>query len=307
MDPSSALEERLVRIHAAMAPVAWAREAWRASGDDRPWARAAFQSRLAQRIGAGEHRPARAYTRAFLRALMEDLEGAKCEIDDALLEMYLEFANAAPEDSALSHVTHSVSGVDLCFRLSKQLFPVGLATWPAGFFIAEWALGTDAGRAAVQGKRVLELGAGVGVAGIAIARLGSASSVAMSDFLPSVLDNLHVNAALNSCEQSTRVLCLDWDSAACCYPECDVALAADCVYDPDLAASLSKALAGVFAAGAKEAYVCNTVREPATLASFDSSLAKNGLKREDVMPSDPVPPLFLYDRPQLILWKITRS
>jgi predicted nicotinamide N-methyase len=63
--------------------------------------------------------------------------------------------------------------------------------------------------------RILELGAGTGLVGLALAlysqRLGIAAQVALTDYHPDVLSNLHFNASLNALtEPSTLVRRLDW-------------------------------------------------------------------------------------------------
>lgn len=98
--------------------------------------------------------PAPSYTRAFLRALIADVEGAGAEVAEELYSRYVELCVAPGSDSAaptaaLAHctLTHhgsarsTVPAPDaLPLRLSRALNPVGLTTWPAGYFLTELLL-----------------------------------------------------------------------------------------------------------------------------------------------------------------------
>ena len=80
------------------------------------------------------------------------------------------------------------------FRLSQQLNPVGLATWPAGFMLTELALYRPE---IFENKRILKLGAGVGITRIAVAKWMTVEKLVMTDYLGSVLDNLSHNVEIS--------------------------------------------------------------------------------------------------------------
>lgn len=84
---------------------------------------------------------------------------------------------------------------------------VGFALWPAALPFARWVV---AHRASLLGggARVLEIGAGVGLTGIAAALAApkGSPSVWLTDFNPRVLDNLTRNAALNDPSLHSPVL-----------------------------------------------------------------------------------------------------
>jgi predicted nicotinamide N-methyase len=93
---------------------------------------------------------------------------------------------------------------------------VGYRLWGAALVAASRvaAMG-DAG--ALRGKRVLEIGAGLGLLGLLAARSRfGASCVCLSDFQGRIVDNLAYNAALNSVGQvaECRAACLDWLAVA---------------------------------------------------------------------------------------------
>jgi hypothetical protein len=118
---------------------------------------------------------------------------------------------------------------------------------------------------------------------------------------------------------------LDWedtdssDSETTRTLECDAVVAADCVYDPGLAESLAKMLKRVLdqnnghdGSGGHQAFgvVANTVRQPETIAAFQTSLRAHGLAWSELMADGgdvgDVPQIFPHARPaHSILWKIT--
>ena len=49
----------------------------------------------------------------------------------------------------------------------------------------------------VDGKVILELGAGVGITGIALAKWTSIKHVLMTDYLENVIDNIHHNIEIS--------------------------------------------------------------------------------------------------------------
>lgn len=126
----------------------------------------------------------------------------------------------------------------------------------------------------VCGQRVLELGCGVGLVGLACAAAG-ASFVTLTDFAPTVLTacqrNIHCNAAANggalhhAVASRMRTVRLDWAAARDALPDMlfdsefvpfDVVVAADVCYDPNHPAQLLGALhvlgrCGLLADGAK--------------------------------------------------------
>nr|XP_061805334.1 putative protein N-methyltransferase FAM86B1 [Nerophis lumbriciformis] len=116
----------------------------------------------------------------------------------------------------------------------------GLVTWEAALYLAEWALDHPH---AFNSRKVLELGSGAGLTGIALCRSCAPLSYIFSDCHPSVLRRLRDNLNLNGLNETncTRteitVEELDWtdvtkerlnDISA------DVLIAADVVYDPEV-------------------------------------------------------------------------
>ena len=71
---------------------------------------------------------------------------------------------------------------------------VGRILWPSATILSRWLIKNSE---ILRGKRVLEIGAGVGLVGIVSASLG-AQSVTLSDYSDNLLSNLSMNIELNS-------------------------------------------------------------------------------------------------------------
>ncbi|CAJ1441195.1 unnamed protein product [Effrenium voratum] len=94
----------------------------------------------------------------------------------------------------------------------------------------------------VEGRRVLELGSGLGLLGLACARLGAAS-VVLTDYDEALLTACRRSVALNSMEDLVSVQALDWQDVASGgplpeLPPVDLILGADIIYDASHAVSV---------------------------------------------------------------------
>ena len=119
---------------------------------------------------------------------------------------------------------------------------IGGKLWDAALALVAHVGSTRGTDECVHGKRVLELGSGVGAVGIG-ARLFGASRVVLTD-IEDVVPLLEANIELNHVEHVTAVA-LDWfqDVPSAVLDESfDLILASDVVYDPDLHAPLLKTL-----------------------------------------------------------------
>lgn len=114
-----------------------------------------------------------------------------------------------------------------------ERFPYWADIWTSSLELARWCLEDGD----VKGKRVLELGCGLGLAGIAAAKAGAI--VTLSDYEHAALDFARYNAQKNLSEEiaasNIRFLRLDWRSerqSLLPAPEkFDMIIAADVVYE----------------------------------------------------------------------------
>ena len=166
---------------------------------------------------------------------------------------------ASNEDSAtalfeLANATHVVFGVgghDLTIQQDPAVVGTGGCVWETSYLMAQWLRPQLVARQAAHGRqRLLEVGAGCGLLGIAAAHMGC--EVLLTE-QASAMANLHANVEANPPPGSNggggtaRALELSWTSAA------DVAAAAasgpwdvltgtDVVYKAELVAPLLDAL-----------------------------------------------------------------
>jgi predicted nicotinamide N-methyase len=126
-------------------------------------------------------------------------------------------------------------------------FPYGLMLWPSALGLAE-ALATDeAAKSAVAGRRVLELGCGVGLAGLAARALGGAESVTQTDYQPDALALAAHNARANEVVGVT-VRPGDWRV----FPDLgrfDLVIGSDVLYERSLHSTLADLLPRLIAPG----------------------------------------------------------
>lgn len=111
--------------------------------------------------------------------------------------------------------------VELDFQQIEQLWqklPFWAFAWAGGNALVRWIL---ANPESVRGRRVLDFGCGSGLVGVAAA-LAGAAEVWCADLDPNALLAVKENARLNQ----VSVQCVDGE-----WPEVDVLLAADVLYD----------------------------------------------------------------------------
>ena len=123
----------------------------------------------------------------------------------------------------------------------RRRLGIGGKLWDAALAVTAASSGARGTDGRVHGKRVLELGSGVGAVGIG-ARLFGASRVVLTD-IEDVVPLLEANIELNHVENVTAVA-LDWFQAvpSAILDESFDLVGADVAYDPDLHAPLLKTL-----------------------------------------------------------------
>lgn len=102
------------------------------------------------------------------------------------------------------------------------------------------------------GDAVVELGAGLGLPGIAAAITGRPSTVWMTDHDPAAVALAQLSAAANGVEDVCEAHTLDWFDAEA-WPErsFDVAIAADVIYEPQACAPIARVLARILRPGGR--------------------------------------------------------
>jgi hypothetical protein len=170
-----------------------------------------------------------------------------------------------------------------------RLGTTGLRTWEACLRFVEFLCSGSNVLDSLKGENtlVIELGAGCGLLGLAVASLVPGATIRITDGDAHVLSRLRKNLALNSFDSGTDVAIaeLDWSS-----PRPFIAslgsqtfkkvalLAADVTYDPASLPFLVSALAALLAL-AKDAkgYLAATIRNSETWRVFLGLLAEHGL------------------------------
>jgi predicted nicotinamide N-methyase len=257
----------------------------------------AQQEQLVTLLGAATpFPPSRAYRRAFLKTLLARCE-ARCAdsrgdgggVDERLYELvaaafgesdaeehlcykiYLFQCRGAPLRGSLpvspraalerAGVVLPLGWVPVVLQETPQVISqgtTGLCTWPAAMWLAEW-IGEHA--ALFAGRRVLELGAGVGLASLALAAVTEAASLVLSDCNGQVLKSLESNLLLNGLTPraagsaasghsslatgEVELVELDWRDATPADIACigaEIVIAADVVYDADIIPHLVKVI-----------------------------------------------------------------
>ncbi|KAJ7110321.1 hypothetical protein C8R43DRAFT_1139336 [Mycena crocata] len=289
--------------------------------------------------------PSKQYQKSFWKWVIDDLEkklrsdpDSEFEVDSRIYDYYLGLLNSsvrpggAPElvgqiPPAQSYITHfwrsnnsllPGASVDLdTFHTTTLLESrtiietgtTGMRTWLASLILAQYLIFNPD---LVYGKRILELGSGIGFLGSIVASLqllehqGRApdatmpGTVWMSDINDTVLsrcrDNVQLPCNLSSAHPDVKCCFLDWSAAL--DPEDaipltsllndeldpDLILGADIVFDPDLIPGLVAVLQLALRPSPRlrSAIIALTVRNPDTMRKFIDAVHNNGLVSETI-------------------------
>ena len=82
----------------------------------------------------------------------------------------------------------------------------GLKLWDAGIVLSRYIILNSE---LFKNKTILELGSGVGIAGITASKWTDCSSVTMSDYHKGIIENINKNCAKNECK-NIKSLVFDW-------------------------------------------------------------------------------------------------
>ena len=145
--------------------------------------------------------PTRTHTRAHAYAgLVEHVERAGEEVHDELAERHAKlWQSDASEEEDLCYKTYWVAADVPITLLETRAFlshgTTGLTSWEAAKFMTEYILNQST---LFKGKRVLELGCGVGLVAAALVKLARPQCVICTDASPLVLSLLERNLSLNN-------------------------------------------------------------------------------------------------------------
>lgn len=120
--------------------------------------------------------------------------------------------------------------------------PLWAFAWPGGQALARHILDKPG---VVRGRRIVDIGAGSGIAAIAAAKAG-AGQVLAADVDPAAIEVILVNAALNGVAVNVTT-----DDVLGDPPPADLYLVADLVYDPELATRVAAFLEAARRSGAE--------------------------------------------------------
>uniref|UniRef100_A0ACB8FKC8 Uncharacterized protein n=1 Tax=Sphaerodactylus townsendi TaxID=933632 RepID=A0ACB8FKC8_9SAUR len=265
------------------------------------------------------------YRRHFLSELIKQHECTAAEPLDELYETLGDVLNS--EASAHCYKSFILpSGDAVTVRENVAIISqgtTGLVTWDAGLYLAEWALEHPF---VFTNRRILELGSGTGLTGIAICRTCHPKAYIFSDYHQRVLEELSENIRLNGfflqceCYSLGRAKCrcheaelaelhgpcvtvaeLDWNLGTkeqLAEFRAEVVVAADVIYDPNvtksLVAILQRLLTCTDAENLPEIYIASTCRNPDTYCHFQRTLEDVGIRWE-VVPG-PQKNFFPYNR-----------
>ncbi|KAK9393295.1 protein-lysine N-methyltransferase EEF2KMT-like [Crotalus adamanteus] len=252
--------------------------------------------------------PSVQYRRRFLSELIKKHESTCAEPLDQLYEALGDVLKT--EETTHCYKNYLLpSGDAITLRENVAIVSqgtTGLVTWDAGLYLAEWALENSE---VFRSRRILELGSGIGLTGIAICKACHPREYIFSDHHGGVLQQLSENIQLNglalqpdSCSHRAKESCnhqdnldddleddqvrtsvkeLDWNLVSkdeLAKLQADVILAADVVYDPEV----SQHLIGVLQKVPRDrrnretpdVYIAFNIRNPDTYRDFQMQLDK---------------------------------
>jgi hypothetical protein len=200
--------------------------------------------------------------RRFLRLLFDEVDRcSRTDVSPELTEAALIRRISTVEEQPFAFIR--LDGTSL--RCSVQTSNVGMRLWEAGVALYD-ALTTPGTliRSACEGKRVLEIGSGVGLLCTAL-RAAHVSGAILTELSGPVLSNLDYNVNLNRCEDFIACRPLDVEDTAAVravsstWPA-DVVLAADVCYEPSLVRSMVQAFAELIGSSVRRGFMLVTRR-----------------------------------------------
>lgn len=238
-----------------------------------------------------------AYQKNFIKNIIDTLQKQNTEIHDSIYEAFGQLVSLVESSTCYKHFELNggkfVTLHENCNIISEGT--TGLCSWQASVALADWCINNYR---IFKDKTVLELGAGVGLTGIAIALKCSPKKIALTDCHSQVLNFLCENVLKNLNDKNTsintsgklllkesvdantvvEVYNLPWEAIneEVCHEigKVDVIVAADVIYDCDLFLSLINAIKCFLLNGTERALLACTERNENTLVNFLELLCK---------------------------------
>uniref|UniRef100_A0A1B6DGU6 FAM86 N-terminal domain-containing protein n=1 Tax=Clastoptera arizonana TaxID=38151 RepID=A0A1B6DGU6_9HEMI len=232
------------------------------------------------------------YVQFFLKSLIQQLEDRGVEVSAKVYTTYcglLEYSNKEVEEFHYRHFM--IDEYIVTIKESSKIIShgtTGLCCWQGAIALAEWCL---LNKDLVKGKHILELGAGVGLTGIAVTKSCIPASYTFSDYHTAVLQVLEENVEINSGSKKEggyfigntpiEVIKLNWEEIGETYTnflhQPNLILAADVIYDDTLFLPLILTLKYFLLSACEvQAVIACTVRDPNTIQRFINQLDENG-------------------------------
>jgi len=116
----------------------------------------------------------------------------------------------------------------------------GLGIWAASLVCAQWVVRL---RQRFENSTVIELGAGCGIPGLALAVSSTSTTVYLTDFNPKTVENLQHNVDINNLQSSCIATTINWQDPTT-YPteRADFCIGSDLVYQTDMVPLLVQTL-----------------------------------------------------------------
>mmetsp|Transcript_30120 Transcript_30120/g.39665 ORF Transcript_30120/g.39665 Transcript_30120/m.39665 type:complete len:345 (+) Transcript_30120:129-1163(+) len=233
----------------------------------------------------------------FLQKFITGLEGCGSEVIDGLYELlsdlhlgrqctYYQPDVSLEEDTAIiNYPIPQSSGLHLNIKQNLWHAEVGMKPWAAAYLLTEWLVEHPE---KVNGKNILEIGAGVGLTGLMVGAALCPNKLYLTDYVEEVVENLNKNVTLNqkantiSQDRSISVGTLDWcrpELSGVTWSDYDLIIGADVVYNRESIPPLCQAISSILSNGA-EVIICMKIRSPLVYELFLKTLQETHIKCE---------------------------
>ena len=118
----------------------------------------------------------------------------------------------------------------------------GFGIWCASLVMARWMANIAP---KFHNKTVIELGAGCGVPGLALAKHVSLQSLLVTDLHPQTVENLNFNVELNDLSNTASARTIDWDDNSTWPASVDTIIGSDLIYSKSIVPLLKKVVLGL--------------------------------------------------------------